>query len=657
MATKKVSGMTPLTIANVTSNHLIMSADPSSNDNYQTPFQDLFHTLADAQVSGSSLFSGSNRTTLTFKTLLAGSSKLTIADSGTALTLDVNESALNLGNMTGIVPLANGGTQTALTAPAANAIMFWNLGAGSMSWLQIGANLSIQGGNTLVAADSDTTYTAGTGLSLVGTTFSANFGSSAGTVTEGDTQYVFVAGTGLSGGGTITSGAGGTITYTNSDPGSSQLLFRQVSGDTGTYVAAINGDYLDIVGGTGISTVATPNTLTINSTLNIWSTISADSGSTAPVVSADTLTIAGGTGISTTIVGKTLTINNTAASGGEANDGINIGTGAGSIYAGKSGVSLQFKSLAAGTNVNITSTSDTITINSPLQNNFQTITGNTGNYTAISPGDTLNFVGQDGITADVAGSSVIITGNNADSGWLPLPIYSGGTGVQNISNIPNPPEFRVVNRQVFFRGWLVIPLEDATNPGTLLTNFVQTRDPLTGAFPLTSGTGISLPDPGTLIMPPIFAAGELYPDKTMRFNNMFGYRYTTLINGDVFPLQTVIDLEFEQAGGVNIYSVLNREKVAAPIGAGTVMPFGQNRFLINKVAKGDYVLDWANYRTSYDSGATLQTNFTHTAGDPQFDMAFDGRDVEYFGGVFIPLDGLSYLVDPDDDVDTIHSAY
>ena len=235
MATKKVSGMTPLTIANVTSNHLIMSADPSTVNNYSTPFEDLFHSLANAQVSGTSLWSGFSRTTLTFKTLLAGSSKLTIADSGTAITLDVNESALSLANMTGVVPLINGGTQTALTAPPTNALMYWNVATQQMTWLQLGSHLSIQGGNTLVSADSDTTYTAGNGLNLVGTVFSANFGSTANTVTEGDTQYIFTAGSGMSGGGTITSGAGGTITLTNADKGSDQLVFKRLVGDAGTY--------------------------------------------------------------------------------------------------------------------------------------------------------------------------------------------------------------------------------------------------------------------------------------------------------------------------------------------------------------------------------------------------------------------------------------
>lgn len=56
-------------------------------------------------------------------------------------------------------------------------------------------------------------------------------------------------------------------------------------------------------------------------------------------------------------------INTFASSAGETNVGANVGTGEGSIYAGKSAVTLQFKKLKAGTNVTISETSTEITIN------------------------------------------------------------------------------------------------------------------------------------------------------------------------------------------------------------------------------------------------------------------------------------------------------
>jgi len=54
---------------------------------------------------------------------------------------------------------------------------------------------------------------------------------------------------------------------------------------------------------------------------------------------------------------------NAGAAGGEVNDGANLGTGQG-IFASKSGVDLQFKSLRAGANITLSASGTEITINS-----------------------------------------------------------------------------------------------------------------------------------------------------------------------------------------------------------------------------------------------------------------------------------------------------
>ena len=66
------------------------------------------------------------------------------------------------------------------------------------------------------------------------------------------------AGDGMSGGGTS-----GSVTLTNNDKGSSQLIFKNVASDSGTAVADDNDDTLTIAGGTGISTAVVGDTLTI----------------------------------------------------------------------------------------------------------------------------------------------------------------------------------------------------------------------------------------------------------------------------------------------------------------------------------------------------------------------------------------------------------
>ena len=160
-------------------------------------------------------------------------------------------------------------------------------------------------------------------------------------------NLVFSAGTGLS--ETVVNSSGtNTVTYTNTDLGSSQNIFKNVSADSGTNaVADSNNDTLQILGGTALASVgdATNDRITINHSdvgagaatygqtgsedgtyiksiiVNAQGhvtavtsddfdnrydnfqnfTLTADSGGTSTISSGESIDIAGGTGISTSI--------------------------------------------------------------------------------------------------------------------------------------------------------------------------------------------------------------------------------------------------------------------------------------------------------------------------------------------------------------------
>lgn len=104
-----------------------------------------------------------------------------------------------------------------------------------------------------------------------------------------------------------------------------KINFKTIIADTGTTTADTVNDSLSIVGGTGITTSITGDTLTITNTggggggtgsQNVWATINSDSGSTTANVISDTLTIAGGTDIGTSISGDTVTITYTGSAQG-----------------------------------------------------------------------------------------------------------------------------------------------------------------------------------------------------------------------------------------------------------------------------------------------------------------------------------------------------
>jgi len=89
-------------------------------------------------------------------------------------------------------------------------------------------------------------------------------------VVQSDTDLATLSAVGI---GNVAPGTGigvvysnGTATVTNSDLGSSQFIFKNVTSDSGTAVADQNNDTLSIVGGTNVTTAVVGDVLTITAT-------------------------------------------------------------------------------------------------------------------------------------------------------------------------------------------------------------------------------------------------------------------------------------------------------------------------------------------------------------------------------------------------------
>ena len=115
-----------------------------------------------------------------------------------------------------------------------------------------------------------------------------------------------------------------------------------------------------------------------------------------------------------------------ASSGGEANTGANVGTGAGQVFKQKGGVQLQFRTLKAGTNVTIVQGVDDITINSTA-----TATGTITAGQSLGTGTPV-YAGVSGANLQFnslkAGSNVSISSASGEitiSATAPAPVWGG----------------------------------------------------------------------------------------------------------------------------------------------------------------------------------------------------------------------------------------
>ena len=161
---------------------------------------------------------GSTTSTGSGSVVLATSPTLTTPNLGTpsAATL-TNATGLPLSTgVTGQLPLANGGTGANLVDPNADRILFWDDSAGSTAFLATGTGLTISG--TTISADNNGTVTSvaasgGTGISVSGSPI-----TSSGTLTITNTGVTSLsAGTGISvsgstGGVTVSATNNGTVT-------------------------------------------------------------------------------------------------------------------------------------------------------------------------------------------------------------------------------------------------------------------------------------------------------------------------------------------------------------------------------------------------------------------------------------------------------------
>jgi hypothetical protein len=155
---------------------------------------------------------------------------------------------------------------------------------------------------------------------------------------------------------------GDTLAWTPVGSGGGSSTFVGLTDTPANYAGAAGQVVAVNAGGTGLEFT----TITGAGEVNTASNIGAGTGTIFAQktgVDLEFKSLVAGSGVTLTNNADSIQIDATGAGGGEVNTGANLGAGEG-VFAQKNGVALEFKSLVAGTGVTITNTATELTINS-----------------------------------------------------------------------------------------------------------------------------------------------------------------------------------------------------------------------------------------------------------------------------------------------------
>lgn len=246
-----------------------------------------------------------------------------------------------------------------------------------------------------------------------------------------------------------------------------------------------------------------------------------------------------------------------------------------------------------------------------------------------------------------------------DSGWKNIPTYNSSTGLwQPTSNHPSTPQFRVVGRVVYFRGRLVIPLDDGA--GNAYTDFEDTvysgyqRKTVNVADSGINGDFSSADYP--IKFPQMFPTNVLNPDVNTNMFPADAFRLVThngLSTGYVLRLGVAATLGMRaDTGGLAVYGLYDRENAQSlGISGENRLPNDKWRSIATIVTAGD-----DEYDLSTTDSWQIDPSTVATTGRT-YPLTFDGTDARDFGGVQVHLKGFSYIIKPSSTLEQIKAAW
>lgn len=240
--------------------------------------------------------------------------------------------------------------------------------------------------------------------------------------------------------------------------------------------------------------------------------------------------------------------------------------------------------------------------------------------------------------------------------WKTIPIFNGSFGLANTGNALYRPKIKIINRTIYFSGFLVLPQTTTAGGSTLDTNAalytLQSKN--WSDLYLSATDGYTIDNKNQCITANPILPTALRPQENLRNFEKTVMSKTKNITGGRMRLNAWLDGSFILTDGRLFLRSMEAQERNGDTGTG----WNQNnlsRQVVSKFNLGDKLMNFDNYRNALDAGG-LDTLRTPNVEGFTFDYSIDGNRSQDFGG-FIPEFSFSYPLSDAYTIDQIKTAF
>lgn len=264
--------------------------------------------------------------------------------------------------------------------------------------------------------------------------------------------------------------------------------------------------------------------------------------------------------------------------------------------------------------------------------------------------DVYNYVSNYSVTVDntatinLDNTGNVITANLTDTGWVDLEGFAYYTGVTK-------PQCRRIGNQIYFRGDVVVPLENPASPGNVVTlSSFSAYNSVAGASVWTGVGGCIISPYGSIT----FNNGASIIPSSITINNFDGaYGLGWIVGTRQIDISTTygasltasLNVSISNTKALTISTIYDTEEIATqPNGTFGSSPL---RLVTSNIRSGEYL---PNYIGSGSDIHNAPSNANFPLVSDTFNLTWpfscDAGDANDIGGFTFKLDGLIAYLDP-----------